>query len=67
MAERCACGWLRPLIGLTTDEGEPAPANVRALYMCPSCGDVYVPGEISPEEALRHVAGFLAGRSEDER
>lgn len=50
---RCACGWERPLISLTTEEGFPPPAHVIPVYHCPRCGAGYVAAEISEERARR--------------
>lgn len=51
MIERCRCGWLRPLIALTTVEGDAPPANVIPAYLCPKCGAFYVPDEIDHARA----------------
>ena len=57
--KQCKCGWLRPLIGLTTIGGGMPPANVLPIYLCPQCGDPHVPVELAPLEAVRIVVQLL--------
>jgi hypothetical protein len=64
--KKCECGWERPLVSLTTIEGQLPPTNVIPIYNCPRCGITYVPVEISEERAkaiLRDLSHLAARRA----
>ena len=56
--KRCECGWLRPLICVTTLRGPAPTEDVVPVYPCPVCGKPYVPEEIS-EDLGRRILGDL--------
>jgi hypothetical protein len=58
----CLCGWQRPLIALTTLTGDPPPANVVPVYLCPCCGVAYMPPEI-PERVGLSIFSALVRRA----
>jgi hypothetical protein len=58
--KRCACGWLRPVIAITTRSGAPPREALIPIYACPKCGKSYVPDEI-PEATARAILRSLMG------
>lgn len=84
--ERCACGWRRPLIAVTTTpamlerwfraigvplfpggaDALPMP-DVAVISICPDCGFVHLPRDVSESEAARIVtelgASLAAGKA----
>lgn len=49
----CTCGWRRPVIALTTRDGQRPPPHVVPTYECPQCGEFYICGEVSIEKAAQ--------------
>ena len=56
---RCACGWRRPMIALTTEGGERPPPGVVPSYVCPCCRKPHVAAEL-PESVAARILDELA-------
>jgi hypothetical protein len=51
--QACACGWPRPLIAVTRDDGQLPTEPLSVRYDCPQCGTMHVAGEV-PLSTVRH-------------
>lgn len=58
--KRCACGWERPLIAVTSLTGRMPPEDIVPIYVCPRCGKPHVPAEMAADVARQLLRGLMS-------